>query len=495
MTRVPSNDKAFPWKALARPLTRDARARVAAQTQALLAWQRRLVRWPRVGSAPDATPFVTLYAGGRLVGCFGSMEGTPGERLARAFVSAAGDGRYDGIAANERDAVAACVSYLRNPICRALGELERRFELGTHGVAAVVPGKTSALLLPSVAVDEHADLSGLLVILARKMGVDPSELARASLYMFEAESVVARQSGPPDARSRPPHRGAGSVDAIDSAATWLARQIDSKGRVRFGVDARARAEHPRGEFLHGRAAVLVQALAAHGGHPREAARARRWLGGEVRAALAGRNISDWPRERAAVAGTVALAVMAGVDLADELTKLAATEDVKQNAWHAAQVVAALGRRAPPTLFEHCVAHLREQPWAPWTAIAADVWGDTGVRDRACDALAASVRTQAPYFGAVNVTRIPETALVAVAVEALARSPTRAARAAARSATSFLSSVQLLGERIPASLDPDRTQGAFPLSLVLDGLRADVTAHALLALLAMRPRVSVPETKR
>ena len=485
-----SREESFPWKALARPLTRDARARVAARTHALLAWQRRLDRWPRVGSAPDATPFVTLYAGGRLVGCFGSMEGTPGERLARAFVSAVGDGRYDGIAASERDEVAACVSYLRNPVRRTLAELERRFELGTHGIAAVAGG-TPALLLPSVAVDEHVDLSGLLVILARKMAVTPSELARASLHTFEAESVVARQSSPPGTRARSALRrsgsSGGSFDAIDSAAKWLAQQIDSKGRVRFAVDARARTEHARGEFFHGRAAVVVQALAAHGGYPRVVTRARRWLGAEMRAALAGRDISDFPRERAAVAGTVALAVMSGVDLAEELSELATTETVNQNAWHAAQVVAALGRRAPPALFERCVAHLREQPWAPWTAIAADVWGDARVRDRACEALAASIRTEAPYFGAANVTRIPEIALVAVAVEALARSPTRAARAAARRATSFLSSVQLLGERIPASLDPDRAEGAFPLSLILDGLRADVTAHALLALLAMRSR--------
>jgi hypothetical protein len=42
--------------------------------------------------------------------------------------------------------------------------------------------------------------------------------------------------------------------------------------------------------------------------------------------------------------------------------------------------------------------------------------------------------------------------------------------------------QLLGDRIPAALEPKLIRGAFPISPVVDAARCDVTAHALLALL-------------
>jgi hypothetical protein len=41
--------------------------------------------------------------------------------------------------------------------------------------------------------------------------------------------------------------------------------------------------------------------------------------------------------------------------------------------------------------------------------------------------------------------------------------------------------QLVGPRLYGALDPSLARGAFPASLVVDGLRCDVTAHAVLAL--------------
>lgn len=468
-------DEAFPWKALKHSMGQSSRANVASVSRLLLAWQRRLERWPRVPSVPDATPFVTLYAGGRLAGCVGSSEGTPSERLARAFIGALEDGRYGGVQAKERENLTACVSYLQAPTRRSLAEIEREFELGTQGLAGVVSGRKPALLLPSVAADEGADTVALLHILALKLGVTPAELKQATLYTFEADTVVARTTRP---RSRK-----GSPDAIEAAAGWLAAQVDPRGQIRFALDARARTEHMHGEFLHGRAAVVVQALAAHGGYPRELSRARGWLRAEVRAALSGRKTPDWPEDRARAAGSVALAVLGGVDLMEDLVQLAAAEPLKRNPWHAAQVVAALGLRAPLSLWEACVTNLRDQPWAPWTGLAAHALGDTKVANRVTGVLAASIRKVAPHRGAANVTHIPEIALTAVAVEALAPSRSSAARAATARATSFLRSVQFLGERVPAPLDPAMAHGAFPLSVIVDGLRSDVVAHVLLALLA------------
>jgi hypothetical protein len=71
------------------------------------------------------------------------------------------------------------------------------------------------------------------------------------------------------------------------------------------------------------------------------------------------------------------------------------------------------------------------------------------------------------------------ALTALVAEALAGSRHRAALRAARA---FLGRVQIDARR-RGSLDPSLGHGAFPLSPVADGLRCDVTAHALLALLS------------
>jgi len=60
-------------------------------------------------AAPDATPFVSTYARGRLVGCFGSDEGAPNERIARAFLRAIADARQQALSSSERAEVVAQV--------------------------------------------------------------------------------------------------------------------------------------------------------------------------------------------------------------------------------------------------------------------------------------------------------------------------------------------------------------------------------------------------
>jgi hypothetical protein len=81
------------------------------------------------------------------------------------------------------------------------------------------------------------------------------------------------------------------------------------------------------------------------------------------------------------------------------------------------------------------------------------------------------------------TEVPEIALTAITVEALApllatSAQTRAAVARARR---FLERWQLRPGRVPAALDPTFAEGAFPLSPVVPFGRGDATAHALLAL--------------
>jgi hypothetical protein len=243
-------------------------------------------------------------------------------------------------------------------------------------------------------------------------------------------------------------------------------------------------------MAHGRAAVLVQALAAHGGHEAVVARARSWLGAEIRAALRGRRVEGWPDDPASAAGTLALATLAGIDLDAELAAYAREHEaaVGRTPWHAAQVIAAIGNGAPRPLWAACVSDLEQRPWAPWTAIAAARLGDRATLQRVGRALADAIRTRAPHRGGASITPVPETALTAVAVEALALVRAPWARAAAARGREFLLSLQLTSERLYAALDPEVARGAFPASPVADVLRADVTGHALLALSATGPRV-------
>jgi AMMECR1 domain-containing protein len=466
----------FPYATLRRPLRDSDCAALASGLRALLRFQLTLDRWVPVRSAPDATPFVSLYAEGSLRGCFGSHEGGPAERLMRAFLRAQDDGRFGGLSPAQRAVLVAQVSYPRDARLMNPATAEEEIEPGTHGVALVRDHAPPVLLLPHVARDEGVGAPGLLQALRRKAGLGDD--FDGALYRFETEELVVRAG--PEARTTVGRRE-------DLAAAWLARLVGPDGRVTFAVDPRSRRRVETGVMAHGRAAVVVQALAAHGSYRGIVARARNRLASEIRAALGGASVEGWPAEPAAVAGTLALAVLAGVPVVEELAALAggAAKAVLTCApWHAAQVVAALGARAPGDLWAACVADLDRRPWAPWTAIAAAARGDRAVRTRAARVLAGALRRAAPHRGGAEGPPIPEVALTAVSVEALTRHPAPWARTAALRGRAFVASMQLAGPRLYAALDPELALGAFPASPVADMLRGDVTGHALLALLAV-----------
>jgi AMMECR1 len=467
----------LPWRALDGALSDAKREAVARLVRRLLQWQRTLGRWPVLRGAPDATPFVSLYAEGTLRGCFGSEEGGGGERLARAFLRALADPRFGGARPEERDALVAQVSYLRGvtPL-RSIDAALAAIEPGTHGVAVIRPDGIPAILLPSVARDRALSARGLLAALAHKAGLARDDLERGALFVFEADEIAARRG----------ERTAGAVGSrVDLAADWLSRLVREDGFVHFGVDVRGRNVTKVGPMHHGRAAVVVRALAAHGGHARDVQRARAWLEREIRGALRGAGVEGWPAERERVAGTIALACLAGVPLGKELAAFVAGDDLGASPWHAGQVVTALGKGAPERVWRTCVAALEANPngSAPWIATAAHARGEEGALDRAARGLEASIGRGRPHDGGARVTEVPELALTAVALEALAPLARPQARDAIARGRAFLARWQYVPGRVPAAIDPDLAQGAFPLSPIAPYARGDVTGHALLALLA------------
>jgi hypothetical protein len=261
----------------------------------------------------------------------------------------------------------------------------------------------------------------------------------------------------------------GERSAIDDAAAWLAARVGLDGAISFSVDARARVERASGPMHLGRAAVVLRALEAHGGHARTASRAQRWLA---------RKLAEAPATTPEALGELALGVLGGSLPRRALAEQLRSADVIAVPWHAAQVVAALGPDAPCEVWDACVRDLDTRPWAPWTAVAARARGDRGTLARVTRTLASSVERRGPHAGGAALGAVPEVALTALAAEALANSPHRAAL---RSACAFLRRAQIDASR-RGSLDPSLGHGAFPLSPVADGLRCDVTAHALLALL-------------
>jgi AMMECR1 domain-containing protein len=441
--------------------------------RSLLRFQRTLAKWSIPKRAPDATPFVSIYADGSLRGCFGSDEGPPGERLARAFFSALHDTRFGGVRSRERDRIAVQVSFVRDARLINPEGAADAIELGVHGVAVVPEGRPAVCLLPHVARDERVGAVELLRRLSRKAGLGDDGLAEHALYLFETDDVVVR--GEHD-------RGdASDLEGVDAGRAWLASLVDRDGAVTFAIDPRGRKTTAVGEMHHARVAVVLQALEIDDAHRVVAARVHRRLLADVRGALRGESIAGWPTDDGRVAGTLALAVRAKVPLEGELRAFIASHDVARAPWHAAQVVAALGRDAPESVWRACVADLDVHPWAPWTAIAAHARGDRSTHDRAARALCDGIRRDAPHEGAGTITAIPEIALTALAVEALAAHPAGWARSAARRARDFVARTQLVGDRVYAALDPSLATGAFPASLVADGLRCDITAHAVLAL--------------
>jgi hypothetical protein len=452
-----------PLAALDAPLDARARRRLAASLRALLAWHRTLRRWPTTLAALDAMPIVSVYAGGKLRGCFGSSDGRPHERLARAFLLAAHDGRFGGLGRADRDGAIAVLSYPHT--VRALDPDRARdaIEVGTHGLLHAPAERAPTILLPQVARDAQLDAGGLLAALARKARVDG--FAPGSLFTFET-SDVGSHAGARDGRT-----------PLARAGAFLERLVDPKtGAVAFAVDARTGAREPYGTMHHGRAAVVVRALERLG---RRAAanRARARLERDVEAALGGLAPAAWPTRPDELAGTLALVAMAGVDVRRELARHAPS--AQASPWYAAQVVAAAPDLAPRALVEACARDLEARAWAPWTAIAARAIGDRALYRRAVRGLVDAVTARAPHAGAVRVGSVPELALTAITVEAL-RDDARAGAAVER-ARGFLLRWQHDPDAPRGPVEPSVAGGGFPLSPVDDRLRCDVTAHAVLAL--------------
>jgi AMMECR1 domain-containing protein len=465
----------FPLARLARPLTTDQRANIRRYVRGLLGWNETLEQWPRRVPVVDAAPFVALYAGGKLKGCVGASDGPPSERLARAFVLASADLRFGGTTGDERASMAAQVVFLQHVRRIEADDVERELEVGTDGIALVDARDQAIVLLPSVARDGRLDTEGFLRAMADKSGLPRGEWARAGVFLFRTEEVAVRREN-----LRSPAKGS----PLDLAAAHLATLVARSGAITFSIDPRTGAASSAGEMHHGRVAVAVRALEEHGGHAAAVARAKTRLARDVRAALRGKRVAAWPERPDVVAGTLALVAACGVDVQRDLQAWAeAHPEIASNPWHAGQVVAALARSAPPPLWEACVRDLDVRAWAPWTAIAAHARGDASVLARCASTIEQSIRPAPPHAGGCERTTapsrtVPETALTALAVEAL--SPLGAARVARRRACDFLRRQQITGDP-PASLLPDVSVGAFRGSPVLELLRADITGHALLAL--------------
>lgn len=460
----------FPWRQLRAPLSDDERAQLRDTLERLLKWQTQLGSFPRVAWAPDATPFVSVYARGKLRGCFGSEEGAPEERLCRAFLRALEDIRFGMVSRDERKHLAAQVSYPLDAQPCNPEQISEHLEPGSHGVACVCQGSVPVNLLPQVARDHGYDAPRLLEALAQKAGRGEARFAGAHVFLFRTQDVAARQS-----RATSPF-GEVMAEGYD----WLANLVAPDGRMDFAIDPRSGERAVSGLMRHGRIAIALRALADSRRHARVVRRCRAWLEREMVLGLRGETVEGWSDDPSVVAGTLAFGCQAGLDMMKPLVAYAARPELTASAWHAAQVVCALERRSPPSLFRACVADLEHRPWAPWTALAARTLGDAKVIARCERPLVDALRSSSPHEGGAGVTGVPEIALTAVSIEALAGLRSKAARSAVARGRDFLRRWQL-GSNIPASLDPRLSRGAFPASPVASLLRCDVSGHALLAL--------------
>jgi len=465
-------NSAFPLQALSRPLAPPERESLHSALEGLLLWQRDLRKWPEIAAVPDATPIVSLYAKGALCGCAGVSDGTPQERLARAFVQALGDGRFGGLDRETRHELRAQVSYVKAVTPVEPRRAAQMLEVGSHGIAVASRGRP-VTLLPDVARDHSLDAEGMLATLERKGNNTRAEWPADGLYLFETDSVLARPDADPDLIS----------DPIEAAAAWLARRVDAEGRVTFGMNARTGEQHQLSPMFHGRCAILVRALLSQRNARGAAVRARRHLQTELMRALAGQTVEQWPEDPSLVAGTLALGALAGIELSDALQAYARRPEILSVPWHAAQVVAALGKHAPSELWAACQRNLEAEPWAPWTALAAHARDDAETLARATAALIASIPEHGPHVGGVGPGTVPELARTAATVEALMLVDSAEARAACSRARAFLLRHQLNGARYAPTRDPASVHGAFPQTPVHDYLQIDVTGHALLALSA------------
>jgi hypothetical protein len=414
---------------------------------------------------------VSIYASGVLRGCYGSSEGPPGERIARAFLLAASDARFSFVTNQERRDVVAQLSYPIRARRRVPAELIPAIEIGTHGLAVALADGRCTAVLPDVACQHGLTASRFVAAARAKLGLPEGEPSGAEAYFtFDTEVVSS---------ARRTQRS--EADACTLGLDWLRRQVEADGSIHFGANARGGEPIPRGAMFHGRAATVIEALATRDGASSVVRRARAWLSHEVADALDGRRTTDWPEAVPQVAGTLALAIGAGVDVRDRLTDLArSAPELAASPWHAAQVVAAIGPAAPRALWNACTRDLDRNDVAPWTLLAARRLGDHGVQAECERRLVRAIRSVPPHRGAVYGAHVPEIALTAMCITALRDSGEPASRAAVRRGRAFLTRWQYRSANAPAYVDQSAI-GAFPLSPVHHVLRSDVTAHAALAL--------------
>jgi AMMECR1 domain-containing protein len=461
----------FPLRPLSEPVAELAAQQLGGALRGLLRWQRTLEDWPRVEAAPDATPIVSLYCRGALVGCMGVAEGSPRERVLRAFLLALADSRFGGIDTTQREHLVVQVSYPIEPTPLVLDRANDEITLGRDGLALVL-GERPVVLLPDVARDQSLDVEGLLRALEQKAGAERHGWPQGTLFRFRTERVLARSDAEPE----------GPIDdPVRAARHWLESRVQPDGRVHFGRNPLCDEDEAKGPFLFGRAAVALQALQAAHGDTHLTAVAKRWLQKEADAALSQHPSSDWPQDPAERAATLALLVRAGALTREALVPLAAASELHAQSWYGAEVVAALGPLAPDALYRSCVADLEREPWAPWTALAAHARQDRSVFDRVCATLCERVKRAGPYPGGVG-SNLPEVALTALTGEVLAHGASAEVLRVRELVLGFLRQYQLDGSESGAFLSPSAVRGAFPLSPVHPFLRSDVTAHALLALL-------------
>jgi AMMECR1 len=452
---------------LEQPLNSADRAFIGKQLEALLEWQRALQQFAPTPAAPEtlarAMPIVSLSVGGQPRGCFAYGRGLAEHRLTRAFLAALVDARFPAIEEAERARLVAQVAYPVRVRRLNAGSKVIQFAAGVHGLA-LVRADDMVLLVPDVAREQGLDAEGFVCALEHKAELERSRWDELEVFAFETERVVAR------CHERTPLR----EDPLTGALGWLARQVESDGRVRFGIDSNTGESTFSGFLRHARAASVVQALTLDERYSDVTARARVWLCSEVERACAGDRVADWPSELPQVAGTLALCCLAGIEVQSALLPLASAAALCTEPWHAAQVVAALAGSAPSELWQVCVKDLEQQPFAPWTAIAAHRRGDSATFERAVRALKDTV-PRSSEFGFVA-----EPALAGLAVEALALAADPETRALHATSVALLQRCQLWADTDP-SPNSSWVHGAFPLTRNQVFLRADATAHAALAL--------------
>ncbi len=367
--------------------------------------------------------------------------------------------------------------------------IERRFWVGRDAPAA-----ESAMAKALGVLDTERQRAAIAQVMEEEIvpGLDAIGLGGSHAWRVRRRGGETRRTAPSfvitsdavpavNAREAPVARE-GSTAATDLAATWLASAVDGAGNVRFGLNPGSGEREVHGLMHHGRAALLVCALSAHGGHEAALLRARRRLERDIAAALDGTRLASFPEQPALVAATLALAELAGVDCRRALLERAQRlDDFRGQAWQAAQVVTALGADAPRELWALCVQDLDHSPWAPWTARAALARDEREVYDRCARELRRTLEPLGPD-GTVRELPAPAIALVAASVEALAAGSNATPCDEIDRAREYLLRWQFRAP-CPPGVHTELADGAFPLSPEDSFLRTDVTAHALLALLA------------